>query len=51
MEPQTESYLKSRIAALEQDIEMFGPAGDDLVRLAHYRKQLADLQSLSKSDG
>ena len=45
MEPDTISYYETRIAALEQDIEMFGPAGDDLHRLHNYRKQLEQVRS------
>jgi len=38
-------YFRSRIAALEQDIAQFGPAGDDLQRLADYKQDLADIEA------
>lgn len=37
-------YFKSRIAALEEDIATFGPAGDDIERLANYRLELAEIE-------
>jgi hypothetical protein len=33
-------HLISRIIALEEDIENFGPAGDDLARLSKLRAEL-----------
>jgi hypothetical protein len=44
MEPHTIEYYESRIAMLEEDIGMFGPAGNDLSRLDNYKKKLASLQ-------
>ncbi len=37
-------FIESRIRALEEDISIFGPAGDDLTRLAGYRAKLIELQ-------
>jgi hypothetical protein len=37
-------YYKNRIAMLSEDIAMFGPAGDDLKRLAEYRRELAEIE-------
>lgn len=34
-------YYESRIAMLKEDIAMFGAAGDDLERLAHYEEEAA----------
>ena len=45
MEPETESYLESRISALEHDIKLFGLAYDDLARLHRYKARLKGLQN------
>jgi hypothetical protein len=37
-------YYEIRIQQLEDDIEAFGPAGDDLYRLSEYKKELREIQ-------
>lgn len=45
MEPDTISYHAHCILALEQDIQMFGAAGDDIARLEKHKKRLEELRS------
>lgn len=49
MENDTKEYLETVIAALSQDIEAFGPAGDDLARLARYRAKLGEVNAIEGS--
>ncbi len=42
--------LRSLIMNLKDDIQFFGPAGDDEFRLARYEKELVVLESTQSKD-
>lgn len=44
-------YYRSRIAMLEDDISMFGAAGDDLERLASYKAELKRMEQQAQEAG
>ncbi len=41
----TKEKLEDLIKMLKEDINVFGPAGDDLSRLANYKEQLKNLKT------